>query len=146
MRDGSPCLPPRPHPHPLQVVCWKCSDNKVALEYDGNRLNKVCKSCYPILSAQRGGRAEGGRRRQTPEVSATHSTSEGGARICQHTAFLCVSNATVCPQSGGCVISSFLFYGDDPTTRQQLWCVLPRTEAPALQLYAAQQVRRVEGR
>lgn len=55
---------------PLQVVCWKCSDNKVALEYDGNRLNKVCKSCYPILSAQRGERAEG-RRRPTLEVSVT---------------------------------------------------------------------------
>lgn len=53
-----------------QVVCWRCSDNKVALEYDGNRLNKVCKSCYSILSAQRGGRTEG--RGRTPEVSSTH--------------------------------------------------------------------------
>uniref|UniRef100_A0A3Q3ILC6 FYVE, RhoGEF and PH domain containing 4b n=1 Tax=Monopterus albus TaxID=43700 RepID=A0A3Q3ILC6_MONAL len=25
------------------VVCWKCLDNKVALEYDGNKMNKVCK-------------------------------------------------------------------------------------------------------
>ncbi|TNN85087.1 FYVE, RhoGEF and PH domain-containing protein 4 [Liparis tanakae] len=23
------------------VVCWKCSDNKVALEYDGNKMNKL---------------------------------------------------------------------------------------------------------
>lgn len=53
-----------------QVVCWKCSDNKVALEYDGNRLNKVCKSCYSILSSQRGERMEG-KRRQTLEVSFT---------------------------------------------------------------------------
>lgn len=51
-----------------QVVCWKCSDNKVALEYDGNRLNKVCKSCYSVLSTQRGERTEG-KRRQTLEVS-----------------------------------------------------------------------------
>lgn len=36
-----------------QVVCWKCSDNKVALEYDGNKLNKVCKACYSILTGQR---------------------------------------------------------------------------------------------
>uniref|UniRef100_A0A3Q3VPX1 Uncharacterized protein n=1 Tax=Mola mola TaxID=94237 RepID=A0A3Q3VPX1_MOLML len=36
------------------VVCWKCSDNKVPLEYDGNKLNKVCKDCYSILTAQRG--------------------------------------------------------------------------------------------
>ncbi|KAJ0056970.1 hypothetical protein NL108_000784, partial [Boleophthalmus pectinirostris] len=35
------------------VVCWKCSDNKAALEYDGNKLNKVCKSCYLVLTAQR---------------------------------------------------------------------------------------------
>lgn len=66
--------PPVPPPPP-QVVCWKCSDNKVALEYDGNRLNKVCKSCYPILSAQRGERAEG-RRRQTLEVSVTQPAVE----------------------------------------------------------------------
>ncbi|CAL1568685.1 unnamed protein product [Knipowitschia caucasica] len=35
------------------VVCWKCSDNKIALEYDSNKLNKVCKSCFFILTAQR---------------------------------------------------------------------------------------------
>lgn len=35
------------------VVCWKCSDNKAALEYDGNKLNKVCKSCFLILTTQR---------------------------------------------------------------------------------------------
>ncbi|KAK2858818.1 hypothetical protein Q5P01_003438 [Channa striata] len=40
------------------VVCWKCSDNKVALEYDGNKLNKVCKSCYSILAAQTGDKSE----------------------------------------------------------------------------------------
>nr|XP_057934715.1 FYVE, RhoGEF and PH domain-containing protein 4-like isoform X2 [Doryrhamphus excisus] len=38
------------------VVCWKCSDNKAALAYDGNKLNKVCKSCYSILTGQRGER------------------------------------------------------------------------------------------
>ncbi|XP_057709696.1 FYVE, RhoGEF and PH domain-containing protein 4-like isoform X1 [Corythoichthys intestinalis] len=37
------------------VVCHKCSDNKVALAYDGNKLNKVCKSCYSILTGQRAG-------------------------------------------------------------------------------------------
>lgn len=46
-----------------QVVCWKCSDNKVALEYDGNKLNKVCKTCYSILTGQRGERGEGKKRR-----------------------------------------------------------------------------------
>lgn len=41
----------------LQVVCWKCSDNKVALEYDGNKINKVCKDCFSILKGE--GLAEG---------------------------------------------------------------------------------------
>lgn len=34
----------------LQVVCWKCSEYKVHLEYDASKLNKVCKDCYSILS------------------------------------------------------------------------------------------------
>ncbi|XP_062238320.1 FYVE, RhoGEF and PH domain-containing protein 4-like [Platichthys flesus] len=38
------------------VVCWKCSDNKAPLEYDGNKLNKVCKACYSILTGRRGDR------------------------------------------------------------------------------------------
>ncbi|TWW64495.1 FYVE, RhoGEF and PH domain-containing protein 4 [Takifugu flavidus] len=89
------------------VVCWRCSDNKVALEYDGNRLNKVCKSCYSILSARRGGRTEG--RGRTPEAEASSQ-----------------------------LMRSFLFYGDNPKTWKQVWCVIG-TEPPTLQLYAAQQ-------
>lgn len=38
---------------PSQVVCWKCSDNKVPLEYDGNKMNKVCKDCFSILTGER---------------------------------------------------------------------------------------------
>ena len=37
----------------LQVVCWKCSDNKVPLEYDGNKINKVCRDCYSILTGEK---------------------------------------------------------------------------------------------
>lgn len=55
-----------------QVVCWKCSDNKVALEYDGNKLNKVCKACYSILTGQRGERVDGKKRRML-EVSLVFS-------------------------------------------------------------------------
>lgn len=47
----------------LQVVCWKCSDNKVALQYDGNKLNKVCKACYSILTAQRVERVDSKKKR-----------------------------------------------------------------------------------
>ncbi|CAF96310.1 unnamed protein product, partial [Tetraodon nigroviridis] len=101
-----------------QVVCWRCSDYKVALEYDGNRLNKVCKSCYSILSAQREERTDG--RRQTLEFA-------------------------VSLQSSRCLIRSFLFYGDDPKTWQQLWCVFARTEPATLQLFAAQQVGQETG-
>lgn len=32
------------------MVCWKCSDYKAQLEYDGGKLNKVCKDCYQIIS------------------------------------------------------------------------------------------------
>lgn len=31
------------------MVCWKCSDYKAHLEYDGNKLNKVCKDCYHVI-------------------------------------------------------------------------------------------------
>ncbi|XP_029018265.1 FYVE, RhoGEF and PH domain-containing protein 4-like [Betta splendens] len=58
------------------VVCWKCSDNKAALEYDGNRLNKVCSSCFSILTGQRGDAAEG-RRRATLELKAPPMPSDG---------------------------------------------------------------------
>lgn len=32
------------------MVCWKCSDYKAQLEYDGGKLSKVCKDCYQIIS------------------------------------------------------------------------------------------------
>ncbi|XP_056280403.1 FYVE, RhoGEF and PH domain-containing protein 4-like isoform X2 [Pseudoliparis swirei] len=35
------------------VVCGKCSDYKVALEYDGNKMSKVCKACYSILMGKK---------------------------------------------------------------------------------------------
>uniref|UniRef100_A0A8C2GXG7 FYVE, RhoGEF and PH domain containing 4b n=1 Tax=Cyprinus carpio TaxID=7962 RepID=A0A8C2GXG7_CYPCA len=34
------------------VVCYKCSDYKASLRYDGNKLNKVCKDCYFILTGR----------------------------------------------------------------------------------------------
>uniref|UniRef100_A0A8C5FT39 FYVE, RhoGEF and PH domain containing 4a n=1 Tax=Gadus morhua TaxID=8049 RepID=A0A8C5FT39_GADMO len=34
------------------VVCWKCSDNKVALQYDNNKVNKVCRDCFSILTGE----------------------------------------------------------------------------------------------
>ncbi|XP_069556193.1 FYVE, RhoGEF and PH domain-containing protein 4-like [Brachyistius frenatus] len=94
------------------VVCWKCSDNKVALEYDGNKLNKVCKACYSILTGQRGEREDRKRRILESEASSGSSNS---------------------------VMSGFLQHGDDPMTWQRVWSVLTRTEPPVLHLYTAPQ-------
>ncbi|KAM6961561.1 FYVE, RhoGEF and PH domain-containing protein 4-like [Tautogolabrus adspersus] len=91
------------------VVCWKCSDNKVALEYDGNKLNKVCKACYSILSCQRGERSEGKKRRMLESEASLVSTD--------------------------CFMSGFLLFGDNPKTWQHVWCVITRTDSPALYLY-----------
>ena len=35
-----------------KVVCSKCSDSKTALEYDGNKMNRVCKDCFSILTGR----------------------------------------------------------------------------------------------
>ncbi|KAG7215925.1 hypothetical protein INR49_031521 [Caranx melampygus] len=93
------------------VVCWKCSDYKVALEYDGNKPNKVCKTCYLILTGQRGGRGDG-RKRTILEREASREPSD-------------------------IIMSGFLQYGDNSKTCQRLWCVIKRTESPVLFLYAA---------
>ncbi|XP_067437956.1 FYVE, RhoGEF and PH domain-containing protein 4-like isoform X1 [Thunnus thynnus] len=95
------------------VVCWKCSDNKVALEYDGNKLNKVCKACYSILTGQRGERVEG-KKTRILELEAS-------------------------PVSSDNVMSGFLQYGDNPKTWQRVWSVITRTEPPVLYLYTASQ-------
>ncbi|XP_054911694.1 FYVE, RhoGEF and PH domain-containing protein 4-like isoform X2 [Poeciliopsis prolifica] len=91
------------------VVCWKCSDNKVPLEYDGNRLNKVCKACYSILASQRAERMERKKRRML----------EGEAY----------------PGSMDCVLSGFLEYGDNSPIWQEVWCVLSGTHHPSFQVY-----------
>ncbi|CAK6984531.1 FYVE%2C RhoGEF and PH domain-containing protein 4-like [Scomber scombrus] len=95
------------------VVCWKCSDNKVALQYDGNKLNKVCKACYSILTAQRVERVDSKKKR-----------------------VLELEPSPVCSESE---MSGFLQYGDNPKTRQRVWSVITGTEPPVLYLYAAAQ-------
>ncbi|TKS91006.1 FYVE, RhoGEF and PH domain-containing protein 4 [Collichthys lucidus] len=95
------------------VVCWKCSDNKVALEYDGNKLNKVCKACYSILTGRRGERMEEKKRR--------------------------ILESEASPVSSDNIMTGFLLYGDNPETLQQVWSVITRTEPPVLCLYTAPQ-------
>ncbi|XP_028256362.1 FYVE, RhoGEF and PH domain-containing protein 4-like isoform X2 [Parambassis ranga] len=92
------------------VVCWKCSDNKVALEYDGNKLNKVCKACYSILTGQRGEKVDGNKRRIVESDASTGS--------------------------GDSATSGFLQYSDDPINWRRVWSVLIKTEPPVLLLYA----------
>ncbi|KAM6895621.1 FYVE, RhoGEF and PH domain-containing protein 4-like [Xenentodon cancila] len=95
------------------VVCWKCSDNKVALEYDGNKLNKVCKACYSILTGRRGEQADR-KKRRTLDAEAFPGSCDG-------------------------VMSGFLQHGDTSVNLQTVWCVLTRTDPPVLHAYAAQQ-------
>ena len=33
-----------------KIVCSHCSSNKASLEYDNNRMNRVCNDCYKILT------------------------------------------------------------------------------------------------
>ncbi|KAM4712257.1 FYVE, RhoGEF and PH domain-containing protein 4-like [Anableps anableps] len=91
------------------VVCWKCSDNKVALEYDGNRLNKVCKACYSILAGQRAERMERKKRRMLESEAY--------------------------PGSLDSILSGFLQYSDNSMICQELWCVLSGTDPPFFHLY-----------
>uniref|UniRef100_A0A668ABI5 FYVE, RhoGEF and PH domain containing 4b n=1 Tax=Myripristis murdjan TaxID=586833 RepID=A0A668ABI5_9TELE len=96
------------------VVCWKCSDNKVALEYDGNKLNKVCKVCYSILTGQDRRERADSKKRGTLEMEAS-------------------------PVSSDAVMSSFLQYGGNAKTWQRVWSVISKTEPLVLHLYAAPQ-------
>ncbi|XP_004553936.3 FYVE, RhoGEF and PH domain-containing protein 4 [Maylandia zebra] len=95
------------------VVCWKCSDYKVALEYDGYKLNKVCKACYAILTGPRGEGLDGKKRRMLDSKASPGPTDS--------------------------VMSGFLQYGDNPQTWQRVWSVLTRAEPPVLYLYSVPQ-------
>uniref|UniRef100_A0A8C8VQM2 FYVE, RhoGEF and PH domain containing 4 n=1 Tax=Pelusios castaneus TaxID=367368 RepID=A0A8C8VQM2_9SAUR len=94
------------------VVCWKCSDYKAHLEYDGNKLNKVCKDCYHIIKG------------------CTDSEEKKKKGILE------IESAEV---SGNSVICSFLQYMEKSKPWQKAWCVIPKHEALVLYMYGAQQ-------
>lgn len=50
------------------MVCWRCSDYKAALQYDGNRVNRVCRGCYTVLVGGPDGPAAVERKRGILEV------------------------------------------------------------------------------
>ncbi|XP_046879005.1 FYVE, RhoGEF and PH domain-containing protein 4-like isoform X2 [Hypomesus transpacificus] len=93
------------------VVCSKCSDSKTALEYDGNKMNRVCKDCFSILTGRE--KAEN-KKKGILEIEASQF-------------------------SGSSVMCGFLQYGDNPRNWQKLWGVIPETEPLVLYLYGAPQ-------
>lgn len=94
------------------VVCWKCSDYKAHLEYDGNKMNKVCKDCYQII------------------MGCTESEEKKKKGILE------IESAEV---SGNSVICSFLQYMEKSKPWQKAWCVIPKHEALVLYMYGAPQ-------
>ncbi|XP_042351885.1 FYVE, RhoGEF and PH domain-containing protein 4a [Plectropomus leopardus] len=93
------------------VVCWKCSDNKVALEYDGNKVNKVCRDCFSILTGER---ITEGRKKGILEIEAAQF-------------------------SGSSIMCGFLQYCEKNKPWQKVWCVIPEKECLVLYLYGAPQ-------
>ncbi|XP_072001396.1 FYVE, RhoGEF and PH domain-containing protein 4 isoform X3 [Engystomops pustulosus] len=95
------------------VVCWKCSDYKAELKYDGNKSNKVCKDCYNIL------------------IGSNNSEEKEKRR-----GILEIESAEVSVNS---VICSFLQYNEKSKPWQKVWCVIPKHEALVLYMYGAPQ-------
>ncbi|RVE72279.1 hypothetical protein OJAV_G00060230 [Oryzias javanicus] len=96
------------------VVCWKCSDNKAPLEYDGNKMNKVCRDCYSTLTGERvteDGRKE---RKGILEIEAAKFTESS-------------------------IICGFLQHSDKGKLWQKVWCVIPEKDSLVLYLYGAPQ-------
>ncbi|XP_044211683.1 FYVE, RhoGEF and PH domain-containing protein 4a isoform X4 [Thunnus albacares] len=94
------------------VVCWKCSDNKAPLEYDGNKPNKVCKDCYSILAGKVV--TEEGKKKGILEIEAAQFT-------------------------GSSIMCGFLQYCEKNKPWQKVWCVIPEKECLVLYLYGAPQ-------
>ncbi|XP_018558968.1 FYVE, RhoGEF and PH domain-containing protein 4a isoform X2 [Lates calcarifer] len=93
------------------VVCWKCSDNKVPLEYDGNKMNKVCRDCFSILTGER---VAEGKKKGILEIEAAQF-------------------------SGSSIMCGFLQYCEKNKPWQKVWCVIPEKECLVLYLYGAPQ-------
>lgn len=54
----------------FQVVCGKCSDYKAPLEYDGNKMSKVCKDCNSVLTGHIDSEEREGKKKGILEVSS----------------------------------------------------------------------------
>uniref|UniRef100_A0AAY5F445 FYVE, RhoGEF and PH domain containing 4a n=1 Tax=Electrophorus electricus TaxID=8005 RepID=A0AAY5F445_ELEEL len=96
------------------VVCWKCSDNKAPLEYDGNKINKVCRDCYSVLTGHTDSEEKDGKKKGILEIEAAQF-------------------------SGSSIMCGFLQYCEKNKPWQKVWCVIPQKEALVLYLYGAPQ-------
>ncbi|XP_016386310.1 FYVE, RhoGEF and PH domain-containing protein 4-like isoform X2 [Sinocyclocheilus rhinocerous] len=96
------------------VVCGKCSDYKAPLEYDGNRMNKVCKDCNSILTGHIDSEEREGKKKGILEIEAAQF-------------------------SGNSIMCGFLQYCEKNKPWQKVWCVIPQKEALVLYLYGAPQ-------
>ncbi|XP_029417734.1 FYVE, RhoGEF and PH domain-containing protein 4 isoform X3 [Nannospalax galili] len=94
------------------VVCWKCSDYKAQLEYDGGRLNKVCKDCYQIIS----GFTDSEEKRRKGILEIESAEVSGNSEVC-----------------------SFLQYMEKSKPWQKTWCVIPKQDPLVLYMYGAPQ-------
>uniref|UniRef100_A0A8C6KYC8 FYVE, RhoGEF and PH domain containing 4a n=1 Tax=Nothobranchius furzeri TaxID=105023 RepID=A0A8C6KYC8_NOTFU len=93
------------------VVCWKCSEYKAQLEYDGNKMNKVCKDCYLVLMGK----------------EITEDKKKG---------ILEVEAGQIADSS---IICGYLQHSEKSKIWQKVWCVIPEKESLVLYVYGAQQ-------
>uniref|UniRef100_A0A8B9PC42 FYVE, RhoGEF and PH domain containing 2 n=1 Tax=Apteryx owenii TaxID=8824 RepID=A0A8B9PC42_APTOW len=97
------------------VVCARCSDYKAELQYDGNRLNRVCQECYIFLTGH-----------------VVHEDQEG-----KHKGILEKEAAEISGRSLLCSSLQLLDKNSKGGTRG--WFVIPRDDPLVLYIYAAPQ-------
>ncbi|XP_050182759.1 FYVE, RhoGEF and PH domain-containing protein 2 [Myiozetetes cayanensis] len=97
------------------VVCARCSDHRAELQYDGNRLNRVCQECYIFLTG--------------------HTVLEG--REGKHKGILEKGAAEVSSRSLLCSSLQLLDKNGKGGTRG--WFVIPQDDPLVLYIYAAPQ-------
>ncbi|XP_073785243.1 FYVE, RhoGEF and PH domain-containing protein 4a isoform X3 [Danio rerio] len=113
------------------VVCWKCSDYKATLEYDGNKISKVCKHCYFILTGRTDSDDREGKKKGILELR--RKTRRAQTVVVDSTA---IEAAQFC---GSSIMCGFLQYCERNKPWQKVWCVIPEKEALVLYLYGAPQ-------
>ncbi|XP_014376163.1 FYVE, RhoGEF and PH domain-containing protein 2 isoform X1 [Alligator sinensis] len=96
------------------VVCGRCSDYKAELQYDPNRLHRVCQECYVFLTGhllpeEREGKQKGILEKESAEIS------------------------------GHSLMCSFLQLVDRSGKGMRGWFVIPRDDPLVLYIYAAPQ-------